>query len=654
MPAKLPDAQHPRLSGVGTLTLLLAVVFGALVLIWSVYQTRAQVRALEELTRVSGEALAESLGHAVEDSLRSAAETEELASARLLDQARLLDRLEDGGRLDTESLNRLAEALALSRVVFVDRQMQPRLDTSPQRHQAPPLPHKDALETFLERDADALVLGPGHLGHEGGTDFSAAVRWSRGGIVLVVMDAAEMLSFQAEIGPNHLLNAVAGTGGILYASLENLDGSPVVGAVPSALDMETEHREFERRVLIGHGWQGVLRVGMSAETLVAAKRNGRWRTVQLGVVLLGLVLATSVAALAAQRAAIVGGEVARARATADAVLEGMVDAVVLLDPQRVIRLVNPAASRLLGHGEELVGKTCDESTCSSLSGVLEGGQRVGEVELERSDGSTTPVLASVSTIHVPTTGQIGTAILLRDLEQIRTLETRTRRAESHAALGRLAAAVAHEIRNPLNAIAVGTQRLSREFRPTTSGSEYARLIEVVREEVVRMDGIVDRFLDLSRTPRLDPRPGNLDPLIRDLLPLLDQRSSEGVTLACELAAPGDTIFDSTALRQVILNLVYNATEAVDRGGTVRIRTAADDDSTILEVIDDGRGIPQSHKDHLFEYGFTTKPEGTGLGLAIVHQLVHEMGGSVSLESSTNGGTVARVELPRADKRIPHE
>jgi signal transduction histidine kinase len=72
------------------------------------------------------------------------------------------------------------------------------------------------------------------------------------------------------------------------------------------------------------------------------------------------------------------------------------------------------------------------------------------------------------------------------------------------------------------------------------------------------------------------------------------------------------------------------------------------------VIDDGRGIPQSHKDHLFEYGFTTKPEGTGLGLAIVHQLVHEMGGSVSLESSPNGGTVARVELPRADKRIPHE
>ena len=88
--------------------------------------------------------------------------------------------------------------------------------------------------------------------------------------------------------------------------------------------------------------------------------------------------------------------------------------------------------------------------------------------------------------------------------------------------------------------------------------------------------------------------------------------------------------------------------------SIRIRTVADDESAFLEVIDDGRGIDRDHQDRLFEYGFTTKSEGTGLGLAVVHQLVHQMGGTVSLESTLERGTVARVELPRARATVAYE
>lgn len=528
------------------LVFLLALALGATVVAWSVYEIWSRNQQLDALMASEGEALAEALGHAVEDGLRSAREIEELASARLLDLARLLDRLDAAGRLDTRELDEIAAKLALHRVVFLDDRMREVLVTTPPEHEPGAegwRAYADALRPLLDGTADVVVLGPRPAPKGAGMRFAAAVRRARGGAVLVVMDAAEMLAFQQEIGVSHLLDAVAGTGGILFVDLEDDVGRVIAGQSPASWPAGPGVLRLERRVAIAHGRTGRLRVGLSTDALVAARRSGRWTTALLAVVLLGLALALAAAALGAQRAA-----------------------------------------------------------------------------------------------------------ALR--EETKRLENHARRVESLSALGRLGAAVAHEVRNPLNAIAVGVQRLEREFQPAERSEEYRRLTEVLRAEIERLDGIVERFLDLARAPRLEPRAGDLDALVRELLPLVRQGAPAEVEIRCETGGLPQVVFDPTAIRQVLLNLVRNALEAVGERGTVRIGTRVAGGEAVLEVVDDGPGVAQADRDRLFELGFTTKPGGTGMGLAVVQRLVLEMGGAVAVESEPGRGTVVRVRLPLETRGNP--
>ena len=630
---------------------VISVGLGAAAVLWSAYETGRSRVELDLQLRTFGAALVESLGHAVESALLAGREIDELAALRLLDHARSIARLEEVGGLDGRTLEELAQQLEVHRIVLLDRQSETRLASSP----LPPEPidatigpYLAALGPLIDGRADQVILETRRAPDGEHTRLATAVALADGGAVLVVAETEEMLLYHESTGVPHLLETVAGTGGILYATLVDGQGETVAGT--DLPERGGEGLSFEREVQLSHDRWGALRVGLSNVTVLDAAQAGKRRTMTLAVFVLVLAIALTVAEASLSRIRVLRGESDQARAVTDAVLDGLKDAVIVLDRETVMRRVNPAAEKLLGRpAKDLLGRPCRETPCVHLGRLADDEvlPPVQELDIQASDGTKRPSLVSVSHVRDAAGKIVGRALVLRDLSRLKLLERQTRRAESVSALGRLTASVAHEVRNPLNAIAVGVQRLQREFRPAERAEEYHRLTSIVSGEVERLDAIVDGFLDLARAPQVSPRPADLASLVRESMPLLSSGAPDGVEVIAELAPTPEAYFDPTALRQILLNLVRNGVEAVDPSGTVRVSTASEESNVVLEVADDGPGIAQPDRDRVFEFGFTTKPAGTGMGLPIVQRLVAEMGGGIDIGEAPGGGTVVRVFLPRA-------
>jgi two-component system sensor histidine kinase HydH len=235
-------------------------------------------------------------------------------------------------------------------------------------------------------------------------------------------------------------------------------------------------------------------------------------------------------------------------------------------------------------------------------------------------------------------------------------EEALKRRDRLAAMGELASTVAHEIRNPLNAVGLTAQRLRREFLGTTSGgetetdrSEAEELLAVMADETKRIDRIVQQFLDFARPPALRVEPTDLGALVRDLAERLRAHAeTRGVTLAVKAAGAGTASVDPTQLRQALDNLVRNAVEATDEGGRVTVVARSGRDGHTLEVRDTGRGIEADLRSRIFDLYFTTKAEGTGVGLAVTQQIVTAHGGALDVESEPGKGTTMTVRLPRGE------
>jgi len=224
------------------------------------------------------------------------------------------------------------------------------------------------------------------------------------------------------------------------------------------------------------------------------------------------------------------------------------------------------------------------------------------------------------------------------------LAVRTRRAERLASLGTMAAGLAHEIRNPLNAAHLQLSVARRRLARSTGDSGAARAVELAGEEMARLAGLVEDFLKFARPQPLRLERADLRAFAHDAAALVaPEASGLGVELEVGAGSPVYTEFDREKMQQVFLNLVRNALEAAGSGGVVRIDVQQSEGSALLTVEDNGRGFDEDAP--IFEPFFTTKAGGTGLGLSIVHRIVADHGGTVSASSRPGNTTVFSVLLP---------
>ncbi|MBW2202159.1 MAG: PAS domain-containing protein [Deltaproteobacteria bacterium] len=260
-----------------------------------------------------------------------------------------------------------------------------------------------------------------------------------------------------------------------------------------------------------------------------------------------------------------------------------------------------------------------------------------EIEYQRESGPIVPIALSVAPILEKPDTCIGAVIVLRDLSEIKQLEEKVRRSQKLAAIGKLSAGVAHEIRNPLSSIRGFAQYLRHALADRPQEQEYA---EIMVSEVDRINSVVNDLLTFARPMEPEPTPTDMMELIKHAVRLVQADAKSRDVSIRESISPDlrKISLDTKQMTQVLLNLLLNSLQEVAEGGSIEVGAELDASGTRLHlwVEDDGPGIPADTRQKIFDPFFTTREKGTGLGLAIVHKIVENHGGEIRIDSPLPG------------------
>jgi signal transduction histidine kinase len=349
------------------------------------------------------------------------------------------------------------------------------------------------------------------------------------------------------------------------------------------------------------------------------------------------------------------------RENLDQILGGLEDGLLLFTRDGRAVMVSPAVENFLGSpADQLLGCTASEifpaghPLRSAL--VLVGDEfeavAAAEVDVPASDTSLPPQRIGVSVQVINEHGtRMGALVTLRDLQSLESISRQLQVSERLAALGRVTAGVAHEVKNPLNSMRLWLENL-KEHLPAGDGVPR-QAVAVLDSEIDRLDSVVKRFLDFMRAQELRLEETHLDNLLDEISGIArPQMERAHVQLEKQYADLPPVRVDRPLLTQALLNLIFNAIEAMPSGGTLTLGLERRGESAEIRIEDTGQGIAPEHRARVFQLFFTTRPGGSGIGLASAYKAIQLHDGSIDFDSHIGRGTTFRIELPLARPSEP--
>lgn len=396
----------------------------------------------------------------------------------------------------------------------------------------------------------------------------------------------------------------------------------------------------------------VIFIGLDMGAIEEATQQDIRQTIVMGAVLLLIGFGGIVFLFLAQGYRSARVSLSRIKAFSDNLVEHMPIGLVALDHGRAIAMMNQAASGILRLPvSETTGKPGSQclprELMDQIDPLAEQERLVDhQVSCRLRDGRVVPVEVNATRLLDEDGMSFGSVLLLKDMSEVESLRKEIARTQRLATVGRLAAGVAHEIRNPLSSI----KGFATYFRERyAENAEDQQIAGIMIQEVDKLNRVVGQLLEFARPIQIRKKWTPARPLLEDALKLIEQRTRElHIDTHFEASADIEQLYvDSDRINQVLLNLFLNAVEAMTDGGqlTVSIEREAEAGQVHIHICDTGPGIPEENLTHIFDPYFTTKPTGTGLGLAIVYKIIEAHQGTIHVHSGPEGGTCFRIHLP---------
>ncbi len=400
----------------------------------------------------------------------------------------------------------------------------------------------------------------------------------------------------------------------------------------------------------------IIFVGLDMTPIQEARQADIRHGIIMGAILLMMGFAGFMLLFVLQSYRTTRASLSRIKAFSDNVVENMPIGLVALDNQRRIAAFNNTAEsvlqlshgRVIGEDAEAIlpPELCTELNCPEIqTGVVEK-----EIDCTVGDGKIVPLEIGASVLEDENKTSLGYVILFKDLTEVRSLRREIERSQRLASVGRLAAGVAHEIRNPLSSIK-GFATYFRERYPDNAQDQQTATIMI--QEVDRLNRVVSQLLEFAKPIKIKPRPTNLIDLIDDSIRLIENlAAAKGIAIKTRHSARVPEIMvDPDRLNQVLLNIYLNAIESMADGGELNIELSAASEADEVDIIiaDTGCGMGPEDLSKIFDPYYTTKSSGTGLGLAIAHNIIEAIGAQILVESQPDQGTTFKITVPNPAK-----
>jgi two-component system sensor histidine kinase HydH len=524
--------------------------------------------------------------------------------------------------------------------------------------------HKDMSTRLLLEKGEALIRS-----FEAGARAGEGMAWGSFQLQKLLIETAQQPGVEyftvTDTEGRILADSDPGAVGETYATELDLKALARQGAAQSRIVPGTEgqdifevYRRFAPREEPYGGFNGqargasyVIFVGLNMAPVQAAHDQDTRNTIITAAVLLLISIAGIVSLMLALGYRSARASLSRVKALSDSLVEHMPVGIVAVDSDERIMVFNDTAETLFGRtAEAVIGKPSSEilpPACLDMLRGLAHERPIIEKEFDCpiGEGRMVPIEMIAAVLRDDEGGMIGRIVLFRDLSELQHLRKEVERSQRLAAVGSLAAGVAHEIRNPLSSL----KGFATYFRQRYGGvPDDVKVADIMIQEVDRLNRVITELLEFSRPMELKRKAVDLAGLVRHTLGTIEgQARGEGVTVQSNLP-PGLPLayVDPDRMTQVFLNIFLNALAATDRGGVLTVDVARQDDNTLrVSVADTGTGIRKEDIGRVFDPYFTTKPSGTGLGLAIVHRIVEAHGGEIRLESEPGKGSAFTIFLP---------